>query len=399
MIRSVQVGTNGLGAGRPTSNLEKPLTNGVSLSFHDTPRQYALAQKTDTTKSKDGTSVAVFALRSSPQIIEEDSSDEELEQEDQDDDNMTAYSFPCEGRKINELVSKVASLSLRTGLSTAHPTITPTRVHVPAFVPPLAPVSPVAVIYPVTAHASTAEHATPMEVNENVPHPEVANKGAPRPQGIPDAMPMEGVVFHPEVKDVEMSEAFATNRKLLQVTHLYYLSLTQQQRELRLSAPQHVGLAAPGLPIVAHALRSEPPGIRKPHYIEHKGTSSERHLLPRTRLVYSNVPFSTSYANPPSLLLSLIPPHLPLVPTAALSTLAPASLCPPASSPCASSKFTGRISAHAFVSRLLRVGSLCLCFDPSGCFDTSLLSISERSLIGSSVALVYWSIYHSISLV
>ena len=221
MVRSGQVGTNGLGVGRPASNLEKPLTNGAPLSFHDTPRQYTLVQKTDTARSNNGTTVV---LRSSPHIIE-DSSDEELEPEDQDDD---AYSFPYEDRKINELVSQVASLSLGTGLSSAHSTVTPTRGRVPAFVPASTPTSsPVALIHSVTVRPSTAEHATPMKVYEDVPHPEVANKGASRPQGISDVVPMDGVVFHPEVKDVEMSEAFATNRKLLQVTLIYCLSLIQ----------------------------------------------------------------------------------------------------------------------------------------------------------------------------
>jgi hypothetical protein len=55
-----------------------------------------------------------------------------------------------------------------------------------------------------------------MEVDEDVPHPEgCEQRRLTRPQGISEAVPMDGVVFHPEVRDVEMSEAFATNRKLL----------------------------------------------------------------------------------------------------------------------------------------------------------------------------------------
>jgi len=227
MVRSGWVGTNGSGVGRPAADLEKPFTNGASLSFHNTPRQYMLAQLVDATKSSNGAPIAVFILRGS-QIIEENSSDEELEPEDPDDDDITAYSFPLEDRKIDELVSKVASLSLGTDLPTGHPTITPARVRGPAFVPASTPVSsPVAVSHPAIVQPSTAEHATPMEVDQDVPHPEVVNKGAPRTQGISDAVPMDGVVFHPEVKDVEMSEAFATNRKLLQVTLIYCVLLIQ----------------------------------------------------------------------------------------------------------------------------------------------------------------------------
>lgn len=228
MVRSGQVGTNGMGERWPVSNPENPFTNGASLSFHGTPRRYTPAQKMDTTKSNCGTTIAVFVLRTSPQIIEGDSSDQELDPEDRDDDDIAAYLFPYEGQTINELVSEVASLSLGTGLSTPHPTITPTRACVPAFPPASTPVSsPVAVIHPAILYPSTAEHTTSMEVHKDVLHPEVVNKGAPRPQGISDAVPMDGVVFHPEVKDVEMSEVFATTRKLLQATLIYCLSLIQ----------------------------------------------------------------------------------------------------------------------------------------------------------------------------
>jgi len=113
-----------------------------------------------------------------------------------------------------------------------------------------------------------------------------------------------------------------------------------------------VGLAAPGQSIVAHDLRSEPPGIRNPHHVKHKGTSPERHLLPCTRLVYPNAPLLTSCANPLSLLLSLVPPHLPLVPTAALSTPALASLHPlppvPASLPSSLDDLARMPLYHAF---------------------------------------------------
>jgi len=161
----------------------------------------------------------VFVLRSSPQIIEEDSSDEELEPEDRDDDDKTTRSFPSEDSKINELVSMMANLSLGTGLNIARPIITPTRARarVSFFVPARTPVSsPVAVFCPVVAHPSSAQRITPMEVDEDIPDRKVANKDATYPQEIAEAVPMDGVVFYPEVKDMEMTDAFATNRKLPQ---------------------------------------------------------------------------------------------------------------------------------------------------------------------------------------
>jgi hypothetical protein len=182
----------------------------------------------DTSKSKDGVPNVVFVLRSSPQIIDEDSSDEEIELEDREDADITAYSLPCEDPKINELVSKMASLGLGTGLTIPRPTVTPTRVRarVPAFVPARTPASsPVAAFHPVVAHPSTAEHPTPMEVDEDVLYPRVANRDVPLPQKIPEAVPMEDVVFHPEVKDVEMTDVFATNRKLPRPTLIYGFSL------------------------------------------------------------------------------------------------------------------------------------------------------------------------------
>jgi hypothetical protein len=210
--------------GRSTSDLEKPFTRGASLSFHDPRRQYKLAQKRDTPKPNSGAPGAVFVLRSSPQIIEEDSSDEEFEPEDPDDNEKTTYSLPSGDSKINELVSMMASLNLGTGLNVARPAVTPTRVHarVSLFVPARTPVSsPVAVLHPVVAHPSTAQHATPMEVDEDVLNRKVANKDATYPQKIVEAVPMDGVVFHPEVKDMEMTDAFATNRKLPRATLTY----------------------------------------------------------------------------------------------------------------------------------------------------------------------------------
>ena len=216
-VRPTKTSADIPGLGRSASDLEKPFTRGASLSFHDPPRQYKLAQKKDT-KSNSGTPSAVFVLRSSPQIIEEESSDEEFEPEDRGDDDKTTHSFPFEDSKMDELVSMMASLSLGTGLNIACPIITPTRARarVSSFVPARTPVSsPVAMFRPVVAHPSTAQHAIPMEVDEDVPDRTVANKSATYPQEIAEAVPMDGVVFYPEVKDMEMMDAFATNRKLL----------------------------------------------------------------------------------------------------------------------------------------------------------------------------------------
>lgn len=207
------------GLGRSVSDLEKPFTRGASLSFHDHPHQYKLTQKKDTSKSNGGASSAVFVLRSSPQIIEEDSSDEELEPEDRDDDGKTTRSLPSEDSKINELVSMMANLSLGTSLNISCPIITPTRgrARVSFFVPARTPVSsPVAVFRQVVARPSLAQHVIPMEVDEDIPDRKVANKDATYPQEIVEAVPMDGVVFYPEVKDMEMTDAFATNRKLSQ---------------------------------------------------------------------------------------------------------------------------------------------------------------------------------------
>jgi hypothetical protein len=197
--------------GRPARHLEKPFTRGASLLFHESPRQYTLRHKVGASKPKHGASDAVFVLRSAPQILEEGSSDEESGSEGPDDGDNTSYSFPCEDSKINQLVSMLASLSLGTCPTVARPTITPTRVRARAslFAPARTPTSS-----PV-ARPSTAQRATPMEVDEGSPHLKVANKDVLHPHGIPEVMPMNGVVFYPEVRDMEMADAFAINRKLL----------------------------------------------------------------------------------------------------------------------------------------------------------------------------------------
>ena len=214
--RPSQKRANVLGLGWSASHLEKVFTCGTSVSFHDPPRQYTLARRTDSNPDN-GAPNAVFVLRNSPQIIEEDSLDEELEPEDRNNGGTTPYFFPCEDLKINELVSKMANLSLGTVLPSARTTLNPcVRVRAPTFVPARTTVSsPVAVFHPVLGAPVTAEHATPMKVDEDVLYPKVVNKGAPRSRIFSEAIPMDSVVFYPEAKDVEMSEAFATNRKLL----------------------------------------------------------------------------------------------------------------------------------------------------------------------------------------
>lgn len=222
-VRPSQASADILELGRPISRLEKPFTCGASVSFHDCPREYTPCRKMGTSRSNIGALNAVFVLRSAPQIIEEDSSDEESGPEETGDGDGTAYSFPCGDSEVDELVSKVLSLSLGTGSTVARPTVTPTRVHTraSAFVPARTPPpSPAALSRPVVAHSSTADHPTPMEVDEDVLYPKVMNKGASHPQEISEAAPMDDVVFHPEVRDVEMADAFATNRELSQVTHI-----------------------------------------------------------------------------------------------------------------------------------------------------------------------------------
>ena len=215
MVHSTQPSTDVPGVGRLASDLEKPFTRGALLSFHDPPRHYMLARKV-ATKSDSGAPSAVFVLRSS-QIIEEDSSDEEFELEDRDGDDETAYFFPCEDSKINKLVSMMGCLSLGAGVTVARPTITPARVRarVFPFVPARTPgSSPVAVFHPVVTRPLAVERAMPMEVDEDVLHPKVVDKGAPYPQRVSEVVSMDGVVFHPVVKDMEMTDALAANREL-----------------------------------------------------------------------------------------------------------------------------------------------------------------------------------------
>lgn len=218
-VRPIKTSADIPRSGRSACDLGKPFTHGASLSFHDPPRHYTLAKKIDTSKSNSGAHTAVFVLRSS-RIIEEDNSDEEFEPEDRKDDDKPACSFPYEDSKINELVSVMASLNLGIDLNVARTTVTPTRVRarLSLFVPPRTPVSS-----PVTASHSVVAHTTPMEVDEDAVHQKVANNDATYPQKCSDsAMPMDGVVFYPEVKDAEMKDVLATNRKLTRTIPIYY---------------------------------------------------------------------------------------------------------------------------------------------------------------------------------
>lgn len=211
-VRPTQTSADVSGSGR--SRLEKPFTRGASLVFHGAPRRYTLAQKIDTPKSS---GCGVFVLRSSPQIIDGDSSDEELEPEDRDDDDQTAYSFPCEDLKIKELVRMMVGLNLGTGLDAARPTVTPTRVRASAFpfVPARTPVSSaVAAFSPAVVHSPSTQYATTMEVDGDVLDRKVTNNDVTYPQTIAEVVPMDGVVFHPEVRDIEMTDVFAFRRKL-----------------------------------------------------------------------------------------------------------------------------------------------------------------------------------------
>ena len=307
-----------LGLRRSARHLERRFTRGALLSFHDPPGQYTLAQRVGTLNLDNGAPNVVSVLRNSPQIFEEDIPDEEAEPENRDDDDAAPYSFPCEDPKINELVSKMTSLSLGTSLSISRSTVTPTRVRarVPAFTPVCAQASSVvAVLRPVESRPPTVQRATPMDVDEDVLYPKVVNKGAPHPEKILEAVLMDGVVFHPEVKDVEMSEAFATNRKLSRATLIYGFSLIPQQLELRLSPLLRLCLPAPGLPFLAHNPRSKLPGIRNLCHIKHNGPSPERYLLLRNSLVRLNVPSLIFCVNPQSPLFSVVQlPYPPLVP-------------------------------------------------------------------------------------
>lgn len=226
MVRHSQTSANVSALGRSASHLERPFTRGESRPFHHSPRQYTLGRK-DSSKSNGGIPNEAFVLRSAPQIIEEDSSDDEFWFEDQDD---AVYSFPCEDSKINELVSAIADLSLGSISTVASPTNAPTRLHAHTspFVPACIPASsPVAVLPPVVtlAHISTTQHGMPMEVDQDVPYPKVPRNDAPHPQGTPGAVPMDGLVFHPEANDADMADTFVTIRELLRVAFYFHFPL------------------------------------------------------------------------------------------------------------------------------------------------------------------------------
>ena len=210
-----QRGADVVGLGKPANHLEKPFTRGASLFFHDPPRQYTLVRRVDS-GSDNGASGAMFVIRSSPQIIEEDCL--EFEPKGQNDNESTPYSFPCEDPKIDELVAKMASLCLGTGLPIARSIVTLTRVgaRAPALAHARTTASHImAAFHPLVVRPSIAGYATPAEVKGLVLYPKVVNKGAPRQYWrISEAVSMDGVMFHPEVEDVEMSEVLATNRKL-----------------------------------------------------------------------------------------------------------------------------------------------------------------------------------------
>ena len=212
--------------GRSSNRLEKPLTGGASLLFHRrSPRNYVFGQDR-VSKSDYVVPNPVFVLRSSHQIIGEDSSDEESEAGDRDGGEKYAYSFPCEGSRLNELVSLMASLNLGKVPIVARPTITPSRVRpcISPFVHARTPVSsPVAMLRP-----SAAQNASFIEVDKDLRVcPKIVDNDVLHPQGpISEAVQMDGIVFHPEVKDMEMTEALSTNRKLYQAALVYLLRLT-----------------------------------------------------------------------------------------------------------------------------------------------------------------------------
>jgi hypothetical protein len=223
MVRTGQTSANVLALGQSASHLDRPVTRGGPFSFHHSPRQYILDQK-DSLKPNGRTPNAVFVLRSSPQIIEEGGSDDEFWSEDEDDDK-SVYSFPCEDSKINELVSAIAGLSLGTISTAARPTYTPTRLRArdSPFIPARTPVSsPMAVLPPVIAYVSTTQHTMPMEVDQDVLYPKPMTNDASRAQGTFEGVPMDGLVFHPEANDMEMADTFVTIRKLFQVAFLYF---------------------------------------------------------------------------------------------------------------------------------------------------------------------------------
>jgi hypothetical protein len=224
MVRPSQPGAHVPALGRTSNHLaEEPFKRGESLSFHRSPRRYTLDQKKAFFKPNGDAPNLVFVPRSSPHVIEEDYSDEESGPEDQGDEK-SVYSFSCEDSKINELVSMMASLSLGTAPTVARLAITPTRIRsrfFPFFPARTAVPSPVAAFHPSMNPPSDVQHATTMEVDKNILCLNLASTGAPHPQGTPEAVSMDGVVFHPEVKDVGMMDTFATNRKLLQMVLIY----------------------------------------------------------------------------------------------------------------------------------------------------------------------------------
>jgi hypothetical protein len=71
-----------------------------------------------------------------------------------------------------------------------------------------------AVFRSVVVDPSTAQKATHRVIEEGDLYPRVAGEIASYPQGMPEAVQMDGVVFYPEVKDMEMTDTFATNREL-----------------------------------------------------------------------------------------------------------------------------------------------------------------------------------------
>lgn len=221
MVRPSQTSADVQELGRSAGNLEKPFTHDESLSFYHPPRQYTLGRR-DSSKSNGCIPSVAFVLRSSLQITEE--SDDEFGSEGQDGD-IAEYSFPCEDSKVNELISAMASLSLGTTSTVAHPTITPTpvRARVSHLFPARTSASAdVAVFRLAVVDLSTIQYTMPMEIDEDAVYPKVAINDALHLQGMSEAVSMDGVVFHPDFNDMEMADTFVTIRKLLQVVLYHY---------------------------------------------------------------------------------------------------------------------------------------------------------------------------------
>ena len=272
--------------GRFASQIDKPFTRGESLSFYHPSRQYTLDQK-NPSNSNGGAPNAVFLLRSSPQIVEEDCSDDGFELEDQGGDTAV-YSFPCEDSKVNELVSAMACLDLGTGSIVARPTIIPTRarVRVSHFVPARGSALPPAVVPRfVVAKVSATQQTVPMEVDEDVHHPRVAINRVSHLHGASEAAPMDGVVFHPEANDMEMGDTFVTLRKKLQMTlfYIFFVDLVTAGAVSPTSSMRGPS-ASEGLRFFAHNLPLELLGTRNLHRIEHNVPFSGA-PPPRNRLV------------------------------------------------------------------------------------------------------------------